>query len=49
MGQPDKEKTIVEVLTGYLKKLDPGRVEQTIQLERLLANVWGDLGGEVLP
>jgi hypothetical protein len=35
----------MDELTGYLKSLDPGPVEQTNQLERLLAKVWDDLGG----
>jgi hypothetical protein len=34
-------------LTGYLQNLHPGPVKQTSQLERLLANVWDDLGSEV--
>jgi hypothetical protein len=42
-----REKRIMDELKGYLKKLEPGPVEQTTQLERLLANVWEDLGGDV--
>jgi hypothetical protein len=36
----------MDELTGYLKSLDPGPIEQTSHLERLLAGVWGDLGGD---
>jgi hypothetical protein len=32
-------------LTGYLMSLNPGPVEQTNQLEWLLAKVWDDLAG----
>jgi hypothetical protein len=32
-------------LTDYLTNLDPGPVEQTSHLERLLARVWDDLVG----
>jgi hypothetical protein len=35
----------MDELKGYLKKLEPGPVEQTNQLERLLANAWDDLDG----
>jgi hypothetical protein len=36
---------IMYELTGYLKNLDPGPVEVATHLERLLAQVWDDLGG----
>jgi hypothetical protein len=36
----------MDELTGYLKDLDPGPVDQTSHLERLLARVWDDLGGD---
>jgi hypothetical protein len=35
----------MDELTNYLKNLDPGPVEQTNQLECLLANAWDDLDG----
>jgi hypothetical protein len=36
----------MDELTSYLRNLDPGPVEHTDQLERLLARVWDDLGGD---
>jgi len=36
----------MDELKGYLRNLNPGPVQQTTQLERLLANVWHDLGGD---
>jgi hypothetical protein len=36
---------MMDELKGYLKKLEPGPVEQTRHLERLLAKVWDDLDG----
>ena len=33
-------------LKDYLNNLEPGPVEETTQLELLLAEVWDDLGGD---
>jgi hypothetical protein len=33
-------------LKDYLKNLEPGPVEETTHLERLLAEIWDDLGGD---
>jgi hypothetical protein len=40
------ERSNMRELTGYLKNLGHGPVEHTDRLERLLAKVWGDLGGD---
>jgi hypothetical protein len=36
----------MDELMNYLKNLEPGPVEMTTHLERLLAEVWDDLGGD---
>jgi len=36
----------MDELRDYLKNLEPGPVEETTHLERLLAEVWDDLGGD---
>ena len=36
----------MDELMNYLKNLEPGPVEVTTHLERLLAEVWDDLGGD---
>jgi hypothetical protein len=43
---PCKEDTIMDELTNYLQTLDSGPVELSAHLERLLAKVWYDLGGD---
>src|SRR5271157_472113 len=36
----------MDELRNYLNTLEPGPVEETTHLERLLAEVWDDLGGD---
>jgi len=36
----------MDELRDYLNSLEPGPVEETTQLERLLSEVWDDLGGD---
>src|SRR5208283_4498792 len=36
----------MDELRDYLKNLDPGPIQETSQLEQLLAEVWDDLGGD---
>ena len=36
----------MDELRDYLNRLEPGPVEETTHLERLLAEVWDDLGGD---
>jgi len=42
----DERSIIMDELMNYLKNLEPGPVEETTHLERLLAEVWDDLGGD---
>jgi hypothetical protein len=44
-SQSDNGRTFMDELTDYLKILDPGPVEVTTHLERLLAEIWDNLGG----
>jgi hypothetical protein len=39
------ERSNMDELTGYLKSLEPGPLEQRSDLERLLARAWDDLDG----
>jgi hypothetical protein len=36
----------MDELARYMKNLEPGPVEETTHLERLLSDVWDDLGGD---
>ena len=42
----DEGRIIMDELKDYLNRLEPGPVEETTHLERLLAKVWDDLGGD---